>query len=117
MTWINHNWARIGGCGALLIIAWFIREGMPWHDLNALLWIHLALLLLHQFEEYVYPGGFKDFFNRHIHGKNPVLRFPLTDPGILLVNVLLAWAAFLCSALAGPALGWLAVGLLGVTLL
>ncbi len=86
-------------------------------EIQFLLWIHLALLLLHQFEEYVYPGGFKRFYNENIWRKSFLTRNPLSNSGIILVNIGLAWTVYLYSAITHETQLWLALGLLGITIL
>lgn len=117
MKWIHKNWAVIGGIIALATISYVLFIDPQLADIESLLWLHFALLLIHQFEEYVYPGGFKEFFQENIWKKNPIMRSPLNDNGILLVNVCLGWTAYFLSALCGTQVLWLAVGLVGVSIL
>jgi len=117
MKWFTKYWAVFGGIGALAIILNIVFSGQRFTDIDTLLWLHLATLLIHQFEEYVYPGGFQEFFNQNIYNKNPIIRSPLTDFGILFVNIALGWTAYMISAINGPKMLWLAIGLLGVTVL
>jgi tryptophan-rich sensory protein len=70
--------------------------------------------MLHQFEEYQYPGGFKEFFNQTIYNKTWIIRFPLNDTAIFMVNVVVAWTAYTYSAL-HPEYLWLALGLFCIT--
>ncbi len=116
MNWINKNWAKIGGLIAIVII-FVLLLNSSFSEIESLLWVHFATLLLHQFEEYVYPGKFKEFYNENILDKNKITRFPLNDKGIILVNVILGWTAYLLSAILGENFIWLAIGLLGVTIL
>ena len=115
MTWIIRYWALIGGIIAIGIILFVLMTGMQFAEINTLLWLHLSLLLLHQFEEYIYPGGFSEFFNRTIQRKNATTQSPLNTGGILLVNVVFGWTAYLISAISGIHNLWLALGLLGIT--
>ncbi len=116
MNWITKNWAKIGGLIAIVII-FVLLLNSSFSEIESLLWVHFATLLLHQFEEYVYPGKFKEFYNENILDKNKITRFPLNDKGIILVNVILGWTAYLLSAILGENFIWLAIGLLGVTIL
>jgi len=115
MTWINRYWALIGGIIAIGIILFVLLSGMKFSDINTMLWFHFSLLLLHQFEEYIFPGGFREFFNKTIRIKNTTTKSPLNAGGILLVNVVFGWTAYLISAISGIQNPWLALGLLGVT--
>ena len=117
MKWLTQYWAVIGGIKAVAIVFYIIIAGGKITDIDTLLWLHLVTLLIHQFEEYVYPGGFKKFFNHNIYNKNPIIRFPLNDAGILIINIGLGWSAYLISAINGDNLMWLATGLLCITLL
>jgi hypothetical protein len=116
MTWIYRNWAQIGGLAACGIILFVLISGMELTDMGVLLWLHFAGLLLHQFEEYVYPGGFKDFYNRDIRNINALAKSTLNDRGIILVNILFGWTAYLLSAISGVKMLWLAIGLSGITI-
>ncbi len=115
MKWVIQYWAKIAGLGAIAIgIACLFLD---FTEIQLLLWLHLAVLLLHQFEEYAYPGGFKRFYNENIWNKSFLTRHPLSNAGIILVNIGLAWTVYLYSALTHEAQLALAIGLLGVSLL
>lgn len=117
MNWINKNWAKIGGLVSIVIILFVIFSNPKLNGIESLFWIHFAIFLLHQFEEFVYPGKFKEFYNETILNKNRITRFPLNDNGIILVNVVFGWTAYLLSAVLGENFIWLTIGLLGVTIL
>lgn len=117
MKFIVEYWPKIGGIFAVGIISVLLFTGLNVTDIKSLLWIHFVLLLLHQFEEYSYPGGFENFYNQHIWNKNPIMKFPLNQYGVLLVNLILGWTAYLISAIVNVQLVWLAVGLLLITIL
>ncbi len=117
MKWFIKHWAKIGGLIVIAIAVYVSNSNFKLTDMESLLWLHFATLLIHQFEEYVYPGGFKDFFQENIYNKNRIIRFPLNDRGIILVNVIIGWTAYFFSAINGEKILWLAVGLLGVTIL
>lgn len=114
---IYKYWAKLGGVLALSIIFAILLIPNKLSFTNSLLWIHLSTLLIHQFEEYVYPGGFKDFFNENIWNKNRILKYPLNNKGVILVNVILGWSAYSISAVQGDKYIWLAIGLTGITIL
>ena len=114
MRQLNKYWPRLGGIICLGILVHLLTSELVLSDIQFLLWLHLALLLLHQFEEYQYPGGFKDYFNANIYKKNKIIRFPINDTAIFMVNVVIAWTAYTYSAL-HPDYLWLALGLLCIT--
>jgi hypothetical protein len=60
----------------------------------------LAALLLHQTEEWVWPGGFLPWINREVLGSDQD-EFPLNPRDGLVINVVFGWGASLATA-AGP---------------
>lgn len=117
MKWVYKNWAKAGGVISIIIILYVLFSEHKLSDFNSLIWIHFALLLIHQFEEYVFPGGFKEFYLENVYRKTWITNYPLNNIGVILINVILGWTAYLTAAIAGEKLVWLTLGLLGVTLL
>lgn len=117
MNWIHKFWSHIGGIIAVGIILAIAIRGKPYFNFDSLLWLHFAILLLHQFEEYSFPGKFKEFYNTNLLNKNSITKYPLNDQGILLVNVIFAWTFYLIAAIMGAKTIYLTIGLAGVTLL
>ena len=117
MNYINKYWATFGGIIAtgIIIIALYFDKDLLY--IETLIWIHLVTLLLHQFEEYSFPGKFKDFYNSNILNKNPITRFPLNEKGILIVNIVLAWTLYIIASIVGTKVIYLTFGLIGITIL
>ena len=115
-TWVNNHWARVGGVWAICIGLVLSLTELDMLHIDKLLWLHLVVLLIHQFEEYVYPGGFKIFYNTNIYNKNKVTTHPLTDNAILLVNLGIGWTVYLFAAVKGESSIFLSIGLAGITI-
>lgn len=111
MQRLNNNWAKLGGAAGLFILFLLPFTDLKWPETEYLLWIQFSFLLFHQFEEYIYPGGFKDFFNFNILNKNRITRFPLNNISVLLVNVALGWTAYPLCAYLNINFIWFALGL------
>lgn len=116
MKYLHSYWAHGGGAIAVGILLMLVLHREEWSGIDMLLWMHIALLMLHQFEEYVYPGGFQEFYNCNIWNKSRLTTRPLTNNGILFVNVVLGWTAYGIAALIGKSALWLATGLLFPTM-
>lgn len=99
MSFIAKYWAKTGGVTALLIILFVLIYNDSLMLIQSIALINLSFLMLHQFEEYVYPGGFKNFFNTYIGGKSSIIKFPITDTGIIAVNILIGWELYLLGIL------------------
>ncbi len=112
---INNVWQLLGG-GVLapalitiLVLVWFTCP-----DLNHyqwLLWLHLPLLMIQEFEEYVLPGGFKEFFNTRtpLALKPPVENLPLNEPYVFAVNMGV-WLWIILGALLANIAPWVGFG-------
>ncbi len=73
-----------------------------------LYWIHLPVLMIHEFEEYVFPGGFKEFFNgKTVFALNPVEKeIPLNEAMIFWINIGV-WLFIILGALLVNVVPWL----------
>jgi len=94
---INSAWQVTGGgivapvLLTFLIIQFFTNEGLVLFQW--LLWLHLPFTMFHEFEEYVFPGGFKLFINTKTILSPAVVKddVPANDPYIFFVNIVLIW--------------------------
>ena len=92
---ILKYWAAFGGVPALVIILYILLiSDTGLSGIRTIAALNLAFLMLHQFEEYIFPGGFKEFFNINIAGKSRIIPFPVSDKGIIIVNIVLGWGFY-----------------------
>ncbi|MCD6188708.1 MAG: HXXEE domain-containing protein [Thermococcus sp.] len=63
-----------------------------------LIWVQTPVYWVHQFEEYIYPGGFVEFFNRGVLGSKRE-DWPLTKTHALWINVPIIFIGFPLSAI------------------
>jgi len=63
-----------------------------------LIWIQFVVYLLHQFEEYILPGGFVKFFNNKIL-KSDKDNYPLDDIASFWINIPIVFIAYPLSAI------------------
>ena len=93
MKWFCRHWYEVGllpaGAALICLIA-------MWGDFSVLQRISLVNfigILLHQFEEYGFPGGAPVFLNKYMRGGTE--RYPLNQFSAMLVNVLIAYTCYL----------------------
>jgi len=117
MKLIYEYWAKAGGLVGvcILIVVYVKREDLDF--ITLLLWVQAALLMFHQFEEYVFPGSFEHYFNEHIHRSNYLANSPLNQTSILTVNVFLGWTAYLLAPIIVNSAVWFSSGIVIVTTL
>jgi hypothetical protein len=110
---IKRFWATFGAILAILILV-FVEKHL---SVKTLCYIHFSTLLLHQFEEYVFPGNFKGFYNTHIYKKTKITSFFLNDSGVLMVNIVLGWIMYILAIFLSEKALWFSMGLAGISIL
>jgi hypothetical protein len=95
-TNLNMVWQMVGAVMAPVLFTLLAIFYLTTPDLimyQWLLWLHLPVVMIHEFEEYVFPGGFKHFVNTRtfISVAGTEEDIPLNEPYIFLVNPVLIW--------------------------
>ncbi len=107
LNFIRRNWYYMGG---LLFVALAVVLGIFWNDMSVLrrlMLMSFMALLVHQFEEYAFPGGFPAIMNiAWMPADGLPDRCPLNRNGALFVNVLFAYPFYILPILF-PTLIWL----------
>lgn len=92
----RRYWAAIGG---LIFVALAFFVGLFGHQVPALqrfMVLMYMALIFHQFEEYIFPGGFPAAANIGLFGeKDNVDKYPLNEMSALLVNVFCAYPLYI----------------------
>jgi hypothetical protein len=95
--WLERYWPMstvfLAVYVTMLLALFVLRTDFPLF----LIWAQLPVYFLHQFEEYVFPGGFKEFFNTKVLG-SPVAAEPLNARVSVWINVPIVYVAFPISA-------------------
>lgn len=95
MKYINRYWYDFG---LLVAVVSAIILAIKWNDLSVLLRLNLIsfiAMLVHQFEEYGFPGGEPMIMNRALQGSNIPDRYPLNQFSAMLTNVIFAYVIYL----------------------
>lgn len=76
----------------------------------------LVIYMVHQIEEHLWPGGFRQFANAHVFesGQDD---WPVTKGGVALVNIAYVWLPLGLAALFPGPLRWLGLSWVGLTLI
>jgi hypothetical protein len=96
--WLADHWPK---ATLFLAIYTFVLLYLYLYEDNFLLfliWLQTPVYWLHQFEEYIYPGGFAEFFNRNLLGSSRD-DWPVTKMFSLWINVPIIFIAFPLSAI------------------
>ena len=90
MQWLYDHWMKATPFLAFysFILIWlYVREQ---NYALFLIWMQTPIYWLHEFEEYICPGGFLDFFNRKPLGSGRG-DYPLTKVGSFWINIPLVY--------------------------
>ncbi len=81
---------------ALIVLLLSFLPNTPWYLF--LIWLQFPIYLIHEFEEHVFPGKFREFINREVFHSN-VDDSPLTIPAVFWINILAIWILFPIAAI------------------
>jgi hypothetical protein len=111
MSFMRRNWYYVGGA---IVVCLAVFLAVAWRQLDVprkLLLFSFMALLLHQLEEYAWPGGFPAVMNvAWMPGAGAAAdRFPLNRSAALFVNVLFAYPYYIVPIIF-PGLVWMGMG-------
>ena len=95
MDILRYHWYDLGVISGIVMI-WYYRANyrtlsMPQKYLIA----NFIALLVHQFEEYRFPGGFPNIMNTAVHNSATPDRYPLNADSAMWTNVLSTYGFYL----------------------
>jgi len=89
-VWLKKNWAKTGLVVSIFLFVFLFFLVKDRDIVLFLLLLQTPLYMLHETEEYVFPGGFGKFFNRDIF-KLETEDKPIDENFIFSVNIILVW--------------------------
>ena len=90
--WLKKEWAKVGFILSIFLFVFLIVFVRRSDFVVFIILLQTPLYMLHQTEEYVFPGGFGNYFNKRIF-KLETEEGPLDRNFIFFVNVILIWIA------------------------
>jgi hypothetical protein len=90
--WLKKDWAKTGFILSIFLLVFlfvFVRKN---DFVVFILLLQTPLYMLHQTEEYIFPGGFGKYFNTKIF-KLETEDKPVDENFIFFINVILIWIA------------------------
>ncbi|HTX80418.1 MAG TPA: HXXEE domain-containing protein [Longilinea sp.] len=91
-TWFKENWAETGVIVGVFLTIYLIVIVLPQNTLLFALMMYTPLYMLHEAEEYIFPGGFAPFLNNNIYRTQS--ETDLLDPTAVLWINMVVWIAF-----------------------
>jgi len=100
-NWLKKDWAKAGFIISIFLFLLLFIIVRKYDFIVFLILLQTPLYMLHQTEEYIFPGGFGKFFNQDIF-KLQTETEPIDETFIFFVNMTLIWIAL-------PLFGFLSV--------
>ncbi len=88
--WLKREWPKTGLILSIFLFVFLFVFVRPVDFVVFVLLLQTPLYMLHQTEEYIFPGGFGAYFNRQIF-KLESEEGPVDENFIFFVNVILIW--------------------------
>jgi len=88
--WLKKEWPKVGAILAIYLFVMLFVFVRKYDFVVFVLLLQTPLYMLHQTEEYIFPGGFGKFFNTKIFNLETEDE-PLDENFIFYVNVILIW--------------------------
>jgi hypothetical protein len=104
MKWLYENWPNATIFTAIYIMTLLVLFVMKTDYALFLIWAQMCMYLLHQFEEYILPGGFKEYFNINVLGSDDDQE-PLNKAIAFWINVPVVFIAYPVTAILAQFLG------------
>ncbi len=89
-SWFKRDWAKAGFLISIFLFIFLFVFVKASDFIVFLILFQTPLYMLHQTEEYIFPGGFGQFFNKDIF-KLETENEPIDENFIFFVNVILIW--------------------------
>jgi len=90
--WLKKEWAKVGFMLSIFLLVFLFVYVRKSDFVVFILLLQTPLYMLHQTEEYIFPGGFGKYFNTKIFNLETEDQ-PLDENFIFFVNIILIWIA------------------------
>jgi Protein of unknown function with HXXEE motif len=111
------NWQKfLPPLAAVGIVAWIALFRQNETSEQALFFALLVIYFLHQIEEHLWPGGFRQFADAHMFHSGDD-NWPVNIDGVALVNTAYVWLPIALAVIFPHTLRWLGLAWIGLTLI
>jgi len=90
-TWFKENWQKTGVIVCLFLTIYLVVIVLPKSTLLFALLMSTPLYMLHEIDEYIFPGGFAQFLNKNIYQTDP--ETGILDPTAVFWINMVVWIA------------------------
>lgn len=108
MNLLRKYWPDLGLLVAVATVIGIVLHHRSMSELHILLWLSFVAILVHQFEEYRWPGYFGGLFNVVLFKSEQPKHYPLNPQSAMIINLVIAYVFYLLPLL-WPNTVWLAL--------
>ena len=90
-SFFRKHWCDIGLVVAIVVVVCLVANLGEMSEMKVLLWLSFVAILVHQFEEYRWPGYFAGLFNVVIFKSDIPDRYPLNTQSAMVINILITY--------------------------
>ena len=90
-SWFKENWPKVGVIVGIFLTIYLVVIVLPTNTLLFALLMSTPLYMLHQADEYIFPGRFAQFMNQDIYKTDPDTG--LLDTNAVFVINMIVWIA------------------------
>jgi hypothetical protein len=109
MNFLRSYWQDLGLLVAAIVGVYLLAGWADIPEIEQILWLSFIAILVHQFEEYRWPGYFPGLFNGLIFPSKHPERYPLNRQSAMVINLVIAYLFYLVPVFF-PTVVWLALG-------
>ncbi|PYH40470.1 HXXEE domain-containing protein [Aspergillus saccharolyticus JOP 1030-1] len=95
LDFIRHHWYDLGVISFIVSARYFHLNRSKLTTTQKFLLLNFMTVLVHQFEEYRFPGGFPAAMNMGVHSSERPDRFPLSSQSSTFTNVVATYGFYL----------------------
>ncbi|KAL4801805.1 hypothetical protein BDV18DRAFT_148205 [Aspergillus unguis] len=95
IDFVLHHWYDLGVISFFLSLRYLARNQTTLTTAQKLLLANFMAVLVHQFEEYRFPGGFPPAMNLGVHSSDRPDRYPLSSMSAFWTNVVATYGFYL----------------------
>jgi hypothetical protein len=95
--WFKENWQKVGVIVGIFLTIYLVVIVLPKSTILFALLMSTPLYMLHEIDEYIFPGGFAQFMNHDIYRLDPLAG--LIDINAIFVINMIVWFFFSLSSL------------------
>ncbi|OBY78186.1 hypothetical protein BBG47_17850 [Paenibacillus sp. KS1] len=106
MDVLRKYWQDLGMVVAVMVCIYLLVRGTAIPDITVMLWLSFVAILVHQFEEYRWPGYFGGLFNAVLFKSKHPHNYPLNLHSAMIINLIIAYVFYLLPVLF-PEVIWL----------